>query len=172
MENNGFEIIDNFLDLEELKRIQDLIFSRSFSWHMPPPYSTCHTGASVEEDFMYFNHFFFDNHIPLCKSYHSIIVPILRKLNSAAPIDVKSLVIFNRLFDKCDWHRDHFHDATTTILYLNNCNGGTELKINDEIKFVQAKENRVLIFPSQTDHRPCTSTDVNLRYIINFNYFK
>jgi len=166
------EIIDNFLSSEELKRVQDVIFSRSFSWHMPPPYSTCHNGASLHDDFMYFNHFFFDDHIPVCKSYSSLIVPILKKLNCAAPIDVKSIIIFNKLFDKCDWHRDHSYDATTTILYLNSCNGGTEFKIGDEIKFVKAEENRVVIFPSQTDHRACTSTDSSLRYIINLNYFK
>ena len=168
---NEIKIVDNFLPLDELKTVQKTIFHRNFTWKMPPPNSTCHGGPD-HDDFMYFNHFFFDNHVETCKLYSPVIVPILKRLECAAPISVKSLVIFNKLFDKCIWHRDHSYDATTTILYLNTCNGGTELKVNDEIKFVKAEENRALIFPSQIDHRACTSTDVGLRFIINFNYFK
>jgi hypothetical protein len=29
----------------------------------------------------------------------------------------------------------------------------------------------MLIFDSNTEHRVCTSTDIDKRYIINFNYF-
>lgn len=166
MEN--VEIIDNFLPPKQLKFVQEAIFHQNFSWKMPPPNSSCYESG----EFMYFNHFFFDHHVETCKLYSPMIVPILEKLGSAAPISVKSLIIFNKLFDKCIWHRDHQYEATTAILYLNDCNGGTELKVGDEIKFIQSKENRVVKFPSQTDHRACTSTDSDLRYIINFNYFE
>ncbi len=171
MQENQVKIIDDFLPLDELIEIQNIIFDKDFSWKMPPPNSSCH-GGDNHHDFMYFNHFFFEHHVQTSELYSQIIVPILNRLESAAPISVKSLVLFNKLFEKCDWHRDHPYDATTSILYLNSCNGGTELKINDEIQFVRAVENRMLIFPSQTDHRACSSTDVDLRFIINLNYFK
>lgn len=165
---DDIKIIDDFLPLKELKSTQKAIFHQDFSWKMPPLNATCNSNG----DFMYFNHFFFDNYLETCDLYNPIIVPILKRLNCAAVISIKSLIIFNKLFEKCDWHTDHCHDATTAILYLNNCNGGTELKVNDEIKFIQSKENRIVIFPSQIDHRACTSTDSDLRYIINFNYFQ
>ena len=164
----NIEIIDNFLSSKQLKFVQKTIFHDNFSWKKPPPNSSCFK----TEEIMYLNHFFFDQHVETCKLYSPLIVPILEKLGSAAPISVKSLIIFNKLFDSCIWHRDHQYEATTAILYLNDCNGGTELKVGDEIKFIQSKENRVVKFPSQTDHRLRTSTDSDLRYIINFNYFE
>ena len=45
------------------------------------------------------------------------------------------------------------------------------LKVKNKIEFIKAEENKILIFPCKTKHRVCTSTDVDRRYIINFNYF-
>jgi hypothetical protein len=168
MNCNEVKIIDNFLPLGELKHIQKTIFHENFPWKMPAENATCLDSGG----FAYFNHFFFDGYVETCKLYSPMIVPILKRLKCAAPMKIKSLILFNKLFDKCDWHRDHEYEATTAILYLNSCNGGTELKVGDEIKFIEARENRIVIFPSQTDHRPCTSTDSDLRYVINFNYFQ
>jgi len=165
------KIIDNFLPAKELKLVQDTIFHRDFSWKLPPSDATCHLGTN-EQDFIYFNHFFYKNYAETCKLYSPLIIPILKRLGCVAPIGVKALIFFNKLFDECVWHRDHQHEATTAILYLNTCNGGTQFKIGNEIKFVKAEENKVVIFPSQTDHRPCTSTDVDLRFVLNFNFFE
>jgi hypothetical protein len=66
--------------------------------------------------------------------------------------------------------KEEMNEHTTAILYLNTCNGGTELKIKEKIKFIKAEENKIVIFPSKTLHRAVTSTDADKRYIINFNY--
>ena len=55
---------------------------------------------------------------------------------------------------------------------MNSCNGGTEIKINNEIKSIKAEENKMLIFDSDVEHRGIVSTDADFRYIINFNYFE
>jgi hypothetical protein len=80
-------------------------------------------------------------------------------------------MFLNKLFDKSGWHTDFNFNNLTAILYLNNCNGGTELQINGEIKFIKATENKMIIFSSDTKHRVCTSDDVDRRYILNFNYY-
>jgi hypothetical protein len=81
-------------------------------------------------------------------------------------------MFLNKLFNESDWHSDYNLNNTTAILYLNDCNGGTELKIKNEVKFIKAEKNKLIIFPSKTIHRVKTSTDVDKRYIINFNYFE
>ena len=103
--------------------------------------------------------------------FFETLIPILSKLNCKAPIQIRSNMFINKLFEKSGWHTDYTYDSTTAILYLNTCDGGTELKINNEIKFINAEENKIVIFPSNTEHRACTSTNSNKRYIINFNYF-
>jgi hypothetical protein len=37
--------------------------------------------------------------------------------------------------------------------------------------FLKEEEFKIIIFPSKTIYRVCTSTDVDKRYIINLNYF-
>jgi hypothetical protein len=80
-------------------------------------------------------------------------------------------MFLNKIFNKSGWHSDYNLNNTTAILYLNTCNGGTELKIKKEIKFIKAEENKLLIFPSKTIHRASTSSDTDIRYILNLNYF-
>jgi hypothetical protein len=81
-------------------------------------------------------------------------------------------MFLNKIFNKSGWHCDYDLNNTTAILYLNSCNGGTELKIEEQIKFIKAEENKLIIFPSKTIHRVCASTDdIDKRYIINLNYF-
>ena len=62
--------------------------------------------------------------------------------------------------------------SKTAILYLNTCNGGTEIKIDNKIEFIKAEENKILIFDSDIEHRGLVSTDADFRYILNFNYFE
>ena len=88
-----------------------------------------------------------------------------------APIQVRANMFLNKIFDRSGWHIDYNSNNTTAILYLNDCDGGTELKINNKIEFVKAEKNKLLTFPSNTTHRARTSTDVDRRYIMNFNYF-
>ena len=61
------------------------------------------------------------------------------------------------------------HDQTTTsILYLNTNNGGTKFKETDE--FVQSKKNRLVTFPTPTEHAGVWCTDAKLRYVLNMTY--
>ena len=72
---------------------------------------------------------------------------------------------------KSGWHTDNSLLTKTAIFYLNDCDGGTELKINKKNVFIKAEANKMLIFDSSVLHRGTESKDVNIRYIINFNYF-
>jgi hypothetical protein len=160
--------IKNFLPIEQFKELQKVIFDCDFPWRI-------RSQMTKEDKNIYFGHMFFDYLIPRSDYYYSHIVPILKKLNSKSPIQIRTNMFLNKLFKESGWHVDHEkyeeeNEHTTAILYLNNCNGGTELQIKNKIKFIKAEENKILIFPSKTMHRAITSTDVDIRYIINFNY--
>ena len=44
------------------------------------------------------------------------------------------------------------------------------MRIDNEIKFIDSRENRILIFDSDVEHRGVVSNNSDFRYIINFNY--
>jgi hypothetical protein len=54
---------------------------------------------------------------------------------------------------------------------LNDCDGGTELKINNKPIFIKAVANKMLVFDTSIFHRAITSKKEPLRYVLNFNYF-
>ena len=154
----------NFLPIDEFKNLQNLIFFEDFPWRIRK--SMTNTDKNI-----YFTYSFFNQGNNTSDYYDSLIKPILNKLKYKAVIEARANMFLNKLFNKSGWHMDYNFESTTAILYLNNSNGGTELKIKDKIKFIKSEENKILIFPSKTEHRVCTSTDNDKRYIINFNYF-
>jgi len=155
---------NNFLPLEQFKKLQNLIIDLDFPWRI----RKCMTDS---DENIYFTHSFFNYYKINSNSYQEYIIPILIKLKCVSPIEIRANMFLNKLFNKSGWHTDYNFNNLTAILYLNNCNGGTELKIKNKIKFVKAEENKILIFDGNVEHRACTSTDVDRRYIINFNYF-
>jgi hypothetical protein len=161
--------IKNFLPKEQFKQLQSLIFDNNFPWRI-------RNEMVLGDKNMFFGHIFYQHLQPRSEYYYSHIIPILEKLNCKAVVEIRTNMVINKLFDKSGWHVDHkifdkkMSEHTTAILYLNTCNGGTELKIKEKIKFIKAEENKIVIFPSKTLHRAVTSTDADKRYIINFNY--
>jgi len=67
-----------------------------------------------------------------------------------------------------EFHEDHVQDNKFSIIYnLHDNDGGTEFKINDEIKFYQSEESKALFFPSKIEHRGiATKKNVN-RFCLN-----
>ena len=81
-------------------------------------------------------------------------------------------MLINKLFKTSSWHVDYDYKCKTAILYLNDCDGGTELQINNKTIFVKAEANKIVIFDTDIKHRALTSKNEPVRFIINFNYFK
>ena len=156
--------IKNFLPLDQFKNLQNLILHLDFPWRI-------RKSMTNDDKNIYFTHCFFNENRITSELYDGYILPILGKLKCNAPIQIRANMFLNKIFNKSGWHSDYNLNNTTAILYLNTCNGGTELEIKKEIKFIKAEENKLLIFPSKTIHRASTSSDTNIRYILNLNYF-
>tara|TARA_Y100000114_G_C11616606_1_gene257680 strand:+ start:140 stop:637 length:498 start_codon:yes stop_codon:yes gene_type:complete len=161
-----FETQNNFLPVEQFDELQNLILDSDFPWRVRE-----NMVEDIKDDNLYFTYGFFNNNNVTSELYPRYIIPILEKLKCMAPIQVRANMFLNKIFDRSGWHIDYNSNNTTAILYLNDCDGGTELKINNKIEFVKAEKNKLLTFPSNTTHRARTSTDVDRRYIMNFNYF-
>ena len=155
----------NFLSVDLFKKVQSLIMDQDFPWrrrdHM----------TDDDRDKMYFSYGFYNYMISSSELYSPYIIPILKKLQATAPIQIRANMSISALFKSSQWHRDYDFKCKTAILYLNDCDGGTDLKINNKIIFIKADANKMLVFNTDILHRAITSKKEPARYIINFNYF-
>jgi len=157
--------VNNFLPQDEFDKLKTLITKEEFPWY--------HIQSMVvdkKDNLGYFTHSFYNNNLINSNYYSDYIVPILNKLDAKAVVEVRSNLFPSVFFNKSEWHVDRTFNCKTAILYLNSCDGGTEFKMNIH-KFIQAEENKMVIFNSSLEHRACTSTNTDYRYIINFNYY-
>ena len=162
------KIIKNFLEYDSFISLKELVTEGEFPWFQRTnmiPYRN--------NDLGYFTHSFFNNNTINSDYYDKYISSILNKLEVKAPIQVRANLSPSSFYkeDACDFHVDYPFSCMTALLYLNNCDGGTEFKIDNKIEFVKAEENKIVIFDTNIQHRGTKSTDQDFRYIINFNYF-
>lgn len=162
------KVIKNFLEDSFFQDLKKLVIESEFSW-----FKRKNMLKNKDDDLGYFTHSFFNKNTINCKHYNQYILPILDQLEVKAPIEVRANLSPSCFYKKnaCAFHVDRDYDSKTAILYLNDCNGGTEFKINNKIELVKAEENKIVIFDTNTQHRGTKSTDQDFRYIINFNYF-
>ena len=162
------KVIKNFLEDSFFQDLKKLVIESEFSW-----FKRKNMLKNKDDDLGYFTHSFFNKNTINCKHYNQYILPILNQLEVKAPIEVRANLSPSCFYKKnaCAFHVDRDYDSKTAILYLNDCNGGTEFKINNKIELVKAEENKIVIFDTNTQHRGTKSTDQDFRYIINFNYF-
>ena len=162
----SYKTINNFLDKDHFAKLQATIFNLEFPWRRREDMNY------TSNNRIYFTHCFYNNMEENSPHFKSIIKPILEKLNGIAPIEVRSNMFISKLFTKSEFHMDYKVKAKTAILYLNDCDGGTEIKVNNKIKFIQAKANKILIFDTSVLHRAVSSVETPIRYIINLNYYE
>ena len=155
----------NFLATDVFEKLKSVILHEDFPWRRRDSMTT------DAGDGMYFTYNFYNTMIPSSEFYEPFIIPILKKLETKAPLQIRANMFISSLFKASGWHNDYAFKCKTAILYLNDCDGGTELKINNKIAFIKADANKMLIFDTPTPHRVITSKEP-IRYIINFNYFK
>jgi len=158
----------HFLATDFFEEIKNFIMDEEFPWRRRDHMTV---GSN---DSMYFTYGFFNNMLSLSELYVPYMIPILKKLHAEAPIQVRANMSISALFKTSEWHRDYVlsgPQCKTAILYLNDCDGGTELKINDKIIFIKADPNKMLIFDTNILHRAITSKKEPIRYVLNFNYF-
>ena len=163
------KIIDNYLEPELYKKISSYLKSDKASWY----YKKEDTNHFSKNKNGFFSFCFYNHGQPDHVKFYDLVVPILMKLNADACQQIRAnLVVRDKDTVESGWHMDGPNPAATTgILYLTNCNSKTVVKTKDGDVFVDSIENRMLLFPQNTEHKVIYQTDVHKRYVINFNYF-
>ena len=159
-----YQIHKNFLPIDFFEKLKNLIMDDDFPWRR-------RDHMADDNDAMFFTYSFYNSMEATSELYSPYIIPILKKLQAKAPIQVRANLNISALFKASGWHVDYYFKCKTAILYLNDCDGGTELKINNKIIFIKADANKMLVFDTLITHRAITSKKEPIRYIINFNYF-
>ena len=166
------EIIDNFLEEEVFKGIQD---------HLQLNTMWCfndHIDYEEEEgDGFQFIHSFIHSGHPV-SSHCKVLQPIMNKINPVTFSRIKAnlitrtpKVIENSFHIDLNLIKDEerLKQWTTGVLYINTNNGYT---IFEDGSKVDSIANRYVSFPSNLKHKGTSCSDKKIRVLINFNYFK
>jgi|TARA_R100000388_G_C7190108_1_gene133073 hypothetical protein len=160
------KIVKNFLPEEEIKKLENMFFSKDFMWRY-----NYQTADNDNESFFY--HLFYVNNAPFSRCYDQLI-PFLNLLEPLSIIGIRANMYINK-YKKYfgGWHTDKWSNEklnhTTSILYINDNNGVTEFENGESIK---SERNKLIEFPADFVHRPISQTDQDRRILINLNYFK
>jgi len=175
MENSTvtYQIFDNFLSQESLKKIQDAMLDITCLAPIAWFYNDIVDYHDPENDYLnnfQFTHTFYIAGRP-CSDKFYLLDEIMGKLNPAAIVRIKAnllTVTQERVVHKMHCDIDNLK-CKTAIFYVNSNNGVTIFEDGSEVKSVA---NRLVLFDSDIKHTGTTCTDQKARCVINFNYFE
>jgi len=173
MINEKIKIEDNFLDLAEFNKIQELMMGPSFPWF----YSDKIVSENDKNKFQ-FIHVFYQESAPTSERIQ-VLAPIINVLSITSLWRIKAnLQTKTSNIVESTFHVDignliskpeKLVQWTTSIFYINTNNGYTKF---EDGTIVKSFANRLLTFPSNLKHCGTSCTDERTRVVINFNYFK
>ena len=171
-DGHDINIIDNFLDHEDWKKIHDHMTGTHFNWFHGKSHES-------EEDWSYshLTHMFYSGVVredlyPSISVENSLLKPIYNLLSPCILIRTKANLTTPAL--SVDDPSKTFHndttvkDGITSVYYVNDNDGKTVFKDGSKVDSVA---NRMLIFPNHIEHGVERSTKLD-RFVINFNYIK
>jgi len=167
MDKNNYEIIDNFLEIEDFNRIKDVLMDEYFPWYF--------NGYVINEEEKelsqyQFTHTFYKNYAPT-SNYLEVLNPIISKIKPVGLLRIKA-----NLNPRAENHIEHgYHvdyenslsNQRTAVFYINTNNGYTLFEDGTKVESV---ENRLASFKTSTNHTGSTCTNEKVRVLINFNY--
>jgi len=168
------KVIQNFLDKEQFKVIQDIVMNKGGGVDTMPYFFQ--NFVAFEDTTLgdsYFIHTLYELNFNKCDLYISnyytdILKPILRKLQ------IKSLTrakvnMYPRTSEIVEHkaHSDFPYTHKGCVFSINTCDGYT--KIGN--KKIPSIENQAIFFDSSIPHNSTTCTNDKGRFNININYF-
>ena len=162
---------NNFLNKKDFKNLKDPMLGTDFPWYYNST-KVDKEGKDNLNNYQLTHTFFFDGKIN--SGAFNLIEPILQKLKVKKLIRVKAnLVPRTFRIHKFETHLDQEEDYKAAILYMNTNNGYTYFNNggrHGSDKFVNSKENTIVLFKANQRHYGTTCTNEKIRVLINFNY--
>ena len=157
-----FEVIDNFLEEKEFKKIKGAISNEYFPWF----YQDTITFSTDPSDHYYFAHYFYAEHARTSEWFY-LFNNFLNKIKCNGRIRIKgNLFLGQKEPRKNPSHQDYKFKHKGCLFYINNNNGATYFKQEK----VMPKENRAVFFDPSEKHSSSLCTNRKRRITINFNY--
>jgi hypothetical protein len=168
-------IIDNFLDDETFKPIQELLLGSWFPWFFNRGIVSIDDAKIINDidlfDFQ-FTHTFVQEEEGIVSDHIVHLHPFINKINPQRILRLKT----NLQTPTIEPIRSRFHTdventtgVKTAIYYVNTNNGFTVFEDDIQVKSI---ENRLVIFDSSMLHAGTTCTDQKSRCVINFNFIE
>lgn len=166
------QVIDNFLDEEDFKSIQDYLMGSDISWLKSPVLreGSLHPPdlEDMRDNIQFWHPFYMDDE-PTHDDVN-VLRPIIKKLDVKALLRIKANITMRtpKIIEH-GYHTDYpFGGFKTAIFYINTNDGYTQIK---DGRRVESVENRLLEFSGELLHTGTTCTDQQCRVVINFDYF-
>lgn len=166
------QVIDNFLDEEDFKSIQDYLMGSDISWLKSPVLreGSLHPPdlEDMRDNIQFWHPFYMDDE-PTHDDVN-VLRPIIKKLDVKALLRIKANITMRTPeIIEHGYHTDYpFGGFKTAIFYINTNDGYTQIKNGRRVESV---ENRLLEFSGELLHTGTTCTDQQCRVVINFDYF-
>ena len=165
------KVIDNKVSKTLQNKIEEYFLHDNFPWY----YNNTKVDKEGKDDlnnYQLTHTFFSDGKIN--SGAYNLIEPILQKLKVKKLIRAKAnLVPRTFRIHKFEAHVDQEEDYKAAILYINTNNGYTYFHNGGKHgsdKFVNSKENTIVLFKANQRHYGTTCTNEKIRVLINFNY--
>ena len=161
-------IQDDFLPIHDYNVIYDAMTRPDFDWYYN---SSTLYGIDYNNDLSdrgQFVHGFYTNNNRQVSPRFQLVKPILDKLGATTVFRVKAnLQLRTEYIEQSGWHTDGYDNCITSIYYINDNDGVTEL---EDGSYIDSVANRMVSFPSSMKHQGSTCTNSKTRIVINFNY--
>lgn len=163
-------IVENYFNRSIIDQLKELVNSPQLPWYYQENVVYYQGSGNSEEkhvDNFYHSHIVYEDFKPYSNTF-SIFIPVLKALevNSLIRIKINKYPRTNKVI-KHTAHKDYEFSHKGCILFLNSCDGYTEI----ENKKVTSVENRVVLFDPSISHNSTTCTNSRFRLTITFNYF-
>ena len=153
------QVIDDFLPETEFTTLQNFLMETGIYTTMPYTYRE-NWQDSIDDFSLQAN----------LKNFPSIADPLLDQYKAQEVYICRANVIMRREHNHIGgFHTDFIDrpDITTSVLYINDCNGGTAF---EDGEFVESRANRAVIFNNTVAHAGVWQTDTSFRYVVNTNF--
>ena len=161
------KVVDDFLDMDDFTNLKNTMEGTYFPWYWNPRTTSYDNTPQMIHNFIY-NDKVNSSYLDLLKESK-----LFEKLGLAYIARCKANLNYKTIENNVgsfhtDFSDDSMNGITTSILYINTNNGGTQFSDGTRVK---SDANRLVKFDCSQEHASVSCTDEDRRVLININYF-